>query len=92
MGCHDQRWPNRLRRFSSLLIALIATVGLWPVVFILRDRPRPRRRGDVHLGATRGTLSIRGRVCYHAAWRLPRGRAVPGTDRAHERTAYQFQL
>ena len=37
MGCHDQRWPHRLRRFSPLLIAPIATVGLRPVVFILRD-------------------------------------------------------
>jgi hypothetical protein len=36
MGCHDQRRANRLRRFSPLLIALIATVGLRPVVFTVR--------------------------------------------------------
>jgi hypothetical protein len=42
MGCHDQRWPNRLRRFSALLIAPIATVGLRPVVFTLRDPASPR--------------------------------------------------
>ena len=42
MGCHDQRGPHRLRRFSPLLIALIATVGLRPVVFTVRDPASPR--------------------------------------------------
>ena len=42
MGCHDQRRPHRLRRFSALLIASIATVGLRPVVLSLRDLASPR--------------------------------------------------
>ena len=35
MGCHDQRWAHRLRRFSALLMAPIATIGLRPVMFTL---------------------------------------------------------
>jgi hypothetical protein len=42
MGCHDQQWPDRLRRFSPLLKAPIAAAGLRPVVFILRDPASPR--------------------------------------------------
>jgi hypothetical protein len=42
MGCHDQRWPNRLRRFSALLMAPIAAGGLWPVVSAVRDPASPR--------------------------------------------------
>jgi hypothetical protein len=50
MGCHDQRRPHRLRRFSPLLIAPIATVALRPVVFILRDLAP---RGDEKPAASR---------------------------------------
>jgi hypothetical protein len=49
MGCHDQRRPHRLRRFSPLLIAPIATVAR-PVVFILRDLAP---RGDEKPAASR---------------------------------------
>jgi hypothetical protein len=42
MGCHDQQWAHRLRRFSALLMTPIATVGLWPVVSAVRDPASPR--------------------------------------------------
>jgi hypothetical protein len=42
MGCHDQRWPNRLRRLSPLLIVFIATVGWRPVALTVRDPASPR--------------------------------------------------
>jgi hypothetical protein len=65
MGCHDQRWAHRLRRFSALLMAPIATVGLRPVMFTLRGPASAGRRGDgrrlqdVNLRGTRNAFDKR---------------------------------
>ena len=56
MGCHDQRWPHRLRRFSPLLIAPTATVGGRPAGRVYLKRPGPCP-GDAETVAVSKTLT-----------------------------------
>ena len=48
MGCHDQRWPHRLRRYSALLMAPTATVDLRPVKVTSPEPAFRERRRDCH--------------------------------------------
>ena len=77
--------------------------GRWTVLTFRRtDRFRRAAHDDSRrrmtapfqgqIPAPGATLSISGRLCYQAGLRLSARGAIPGTDRAHDSTAHEFQL